>query len=74
VRVTEAENLYAGATGVNDADRLFPTQPRLEGTSFPLPTAPGLGIEMDEAAAQDQTWKFWEAPHYRRNDGSVNNW
>jgi galactonate dehydratase len=74
VRVTEAENLYAGATGVNDADRLFPTQPRLEGTSFPLPTAPGLGIEMDEAAAQDQSWKFWEAPHYRRNDGSVNNW
>lgn len=74
VRVTEAENLYAGASGVNDADRLFPVQPRLEGTSFPLPTAPGLGIELDEAVAQGQSWKFWEAPHYRRSDGSVTNW
>ncbi|MBX0331488.1 mandelate racemase/muconate lactonizing enzyme family protein, partial [Oscillochloris sp. ZM17-4] len=69
VRVTEAENLYAGASGVNDADLLFPVQPRLEGTAFPLPTAPGLGIEMDESVAQGQSWRFWEAPHYRRGDG-----
>jgi galactonate dehydratase len=74
VRVSQAENLYAGATGISDADLLFPVQPRLEGNSFPLPTAPGLGIEMDESVAQGQSWKFWEAPHYRRSDGSVTNW
>lgn len=74
VRVTQAENLYHGTSGVSDADALFPVQPRLVGTSFPVPTAPGLGIEMDEKRAQGQTWKFWEAPHWQRADGSVTNW
>lgn len=74
VRVTQAENLYSGKTGVSDADALFPVQPRLVGNSFPVPTAPGLGIEMDLERAEGQTWKFWEAPHNRREDGSVTNW
>jgi galactonate dehydratase len=74
VRVTQTENLYYGESGVNDADVLFPIQPRLEGNSFPLPTAPGLGIEIDEKLAQSQTWQFWEAPHWKRRDGSVTNW
>lgn len=74
VRVTHTENLYYGQSGVNDADALFPIQPRLEGNSFPVPTAPGLGIEIDEKLAQSQTWQFWEAPHWRRRDGSVTNW
>jgi galactonate dehydratase len=74
VRVTQTENLYYGQSGVNDAEMLFPVQPLLEGTSFPVSTAPGLGIEIDEKLAQSQTWKFWEAPHWRRRDGSVTNW
>ncbi len=74
VRVTQSENLYYGRGGVNDADVLFPVQPRLEGTGFPLPTAPGLGIELDEEAAASHSWQFWEAPHWRRRDGSVTNW
>jgi galactonate dehydratase len=74
VRVTQTENLYYGESGVNDADVLFPIQPRLEGNSFPLPTAPGLGIEIDEKLAQSQTWQSWEAPHWKRRDGSVTNW
>lgn len=74
VRVTQTENLYYGQSGVNDADALFPMQPRLEGNSFPIPTAPGLGIDIDEKLAQSQEWKFWEAPHWRRRDGSVQNW
>ncbi len=74
VRVTQSENLYYGQGGVNEAEALFPQQPRLEGTSFPVPTAPGLGIEIDEKLAQEQSWRFWEAPHNRRNDGSVTNW
>ena len=74
VRVTQTENLYYGETGVNEADALFPVQPRLEGTTFPVPDAPGLGIEIDETAARAQSWKFWEAPHLKRRDGSVTNW
>jgi galactonate dehydratase len=74
VRVTQTENLYYGQAGVNDAEALFPVQPMLEGTSFPVPTAPGLGIEIDEKLAEAQTWKFWEAPHWKRRDGSVQNW
>lgn len=74
VRVTQTENLYYGETGVNEADALFPVQPRLVGTTFPVPDAPGLGIEIDETAARAQSWKFWEAPHLKRRDGSVTNW
>ncbi len=74
VRVTQTENLYYGQSGVNDADVLFPVQPRLAGTAFPVPTAPGLGVEIDEVLAQAQPWRFWEAPHWRRPDGSVTNW
>ena len=36
--------------------------------------APGLGVEVDEALIRKQSFKFWEAPHLRRTDGSVTNW
>ena len=72
--MTQTENLYYGETGVNEADALFPVQPRLVGTTFPVPDAPGLGIEIDETAARAQSWKFWEAPHLKRRDGSVTIW
>ncbi len=74
VRVTQSENLYFGASGENDAALLFPVQPRLVGTVFPVPDGPGLGVELDEERAAAQTWRFWEAPHWRRRDGSVTNW
>ncbi len=74
VRATQTENLYYGDRGVNDADLLFPVQPRLDGNSFPVLDTPGLGVELDEARVEAQTWQFWEAPHWRRTDGSVQNW
>ncbi|MFN8470963.1 MAG: mandelate racemase/muconate lactonizing enzyme family protein [Anaerolineae bacterium] len=74
VRATQTENLYYGDRGVNDADVLFPVQPRLVGNSFPVLDSPGLGVELDEERAKAQTWRFWEAPHWRRADGSVQNW
>jgi galactonate dehydratase len=74
VRTTQAENLYYGQAGVNDADRLFSIQPRLDGVAFPVSDAPGLGVELNEELAQAQSWQFWEAPHWRRRDGSVTNW
>jgi galactonate dehydratase len=74
VRTTQTENLYYGKKGINDADALFPVQPRLVGNSFPVLDAPGLGIEIDEKFASGQTWQYWEAPHWVRRDGSVTNW
>jgi galactonate dehydratase len=53
---------------------LFPVQPTLEGTSFPVPEAPGLGVEFNEDLAQQQSFKFWEPPHLHRRDGSHTNW
>jgi galactonate dehydratase len=55
-------------------DEMFPTQPKLEGARFPLPTTPGLGIEFNETLAQKQEFKFWEAPRLYRRDGSFTNW
>ena len=41
---------------------------------FPLPDAPGLGVEFNEDAAKEYPFAFWEAPHLRRTDGSFTNW
>jgi galactonate dehydratase len=53
---------------------IFSAQPRLDGVTYPVTDAPGLGIEVDEAAVKAQSFKFWEAPHWKRRDGSVTNW
>lgn len=68
VRVSPTEQLRLG-----DAD-LFPEQPRLELTRFPVPSAPGLGVSVNEALVERLSFKFWEAPHLRRRDGSTTNW
>lgn len=57
-----------------DNSEFFPTQPRLQGAVYPVGDAPGLGIEVNEALIKQQSFKFWEAPHLKRRDGSVTNW
>ena len=57
-----------------DDTAIFGQQPRLDGAVYPVGDAPGLGVEVDEAAVAAQSFKFWEAPHLRRRDGSVTNW
>jgi galactonate dehydratase len=59
--------------GFDDAD-VFPVQPRLDGVDYPVGDLPGLGIEVNEAALQKESFRFWEAPHLTRRDGSVTNW
>ena len=68
VRVSPTEN-----AGRYDDD-LFPAQLKLEGDRIPVPDGPGLGVEFNEDLAAEQTFKFWEAPHLRRRDGSYTNW
>ena len=57
-----------------DNDDFFPVQPKLAGAVYPVSNAPGLGVEVNEALLAKQSFAFWEAPHLRRNDGSVTNW
>ncbi|MBB3937966.1 mandelate racemase/muconate lactonizing enzyme family protein [Aureimonas phyllosphaerae] len=54
---------------------VFRSRLRLQGASFPVPDAPGLGIEIDEEALADaEPFRFSEMPHLVRKDGSVTNW
>jgi galactonate dehydratase len=63
-----------GESGNRYDDEIFPSQLKLDGTVITVPDAPGLGIEVNEALIQAQQFKFWEAPHLHRRDGSVTNW
>ena len=58
----------------HDDSELFPVQPELEGSWFPVPDSPGLGVEFNEDVAARQTFTFSEPPHLRRCDGSHTNW
>lgn len=53
---------------------LFPVQPLLDGTSFPVSELPGLGVEFNETLALKQPFRYWEAPHLHKRDGSYTNW
>ena len=68
VRVSPTEN-----AGFDNSD-WFPVQLGLQGSGFPVPTAPGLGVEFNEELAQKHALKLWEAPHLHRRDGSYTNW
>jgi galactonate dehydratase len=57
-----------------DNSEFFPVQPRLDGAYYPVSDLPGLGVEVNEELVKQQSFKFWEAPHLKRRDGSVTNW
>jgi len=65
-----ATDLYAGTPTAE----MFPVMPALDGAVYRVPNGPGLGVEVNEAALTAASFKFWEAPHLRRRDGSVTNW
>ena len=83
--ISTAANLHFGAAVSNYAwleertkdlifgPDIFPEQPKIDGTHFPLPTGPGLGVEFNEEAASE-TFEFWEAQHLHRRDGSYTNY
>jgi len=60
--------------GRTDDDDLFPLRPHLEGSRFPVLDTPGLGVEFNEELALKQPFKYWEAPHFHKRDGSYTNW
>jgi galactonate dehydratase len=67
-RTSTAEQL-----GFDNAE-FFPVQPRIENAHYRVSDAPGLGVEVDEKLLVRESFKFWEAPHWKRTDGSVTNW
>ncbi len=68
VRISPTEGSEYPSAGV------FPLQHKLEGSRFPVPDSPGLGVEVNEDYLKAQTFKYWEAPHLHRLDGSYTNW
>ncbi|MEV8466877.1 mandelate racemase/muconate lactonizing enzyme family protein [Fluviibacterium sp. DFM31] len=62
--------IYGGDTGVDP----FIRKPVLNGTSFDVPSGPGLGIEVDETKLDTGELRLWHPPQLRRRDGSVTNW
>ncbi|WP_216599977.1 mandelate racemase/muconate lactonizing enzyme family protein [Sphingomonas sp. AP4-R1] len=57
-----------------DDDAIFPIQPKLDGAIYRVPDGPGLGVEVNEDLVERAEFRFWEAPHLQRRDGSVTNW
>jgi len=57
-----------------DSRAFFPEQVLLDGPDYPVPDGPGLGVTVDEERVKHEAFRFWEAPHLRRKDGSYTNW
>ncbi|WP_341938286.1 mandelate racemase/muconate lactonizing enzyme family protein [Marinimicrobium sp. C2-29] len=59
---------------MSEHERVFGTLPTLSDNHFTVSDSPGLGIDVDEAAIQSQTFNFWEPPRLIKPDGSYTNW
>ena len=55
------------------SDEIFPVQPKLDGTWYPVPDGPGLGVEIDLDVIKEIPSRQTETPHTVRPDGSVTN-
>ena len=59
-------------TGRYDTN-LFPVQPQAEGSRFPVPELPGLGVEFNEEFALANPAEIEHRHFLRRRDGSITN-
>lgn len=54
---------------------VFIARPQLAGPNFPIPDAPGLGIEIDERElGKAGEFTFYQMPRLYRADGALTNW
>lgn len=53
---------------------VFTERLQLEGNAYPVPTKPGLGVEVNEEVLQEMSVRLWEPPRVWRPDGSYTNW
>jgi L-alanine-DL-glutamate epimerase-like enolase superfamily enzyme len=57
-----------------DLDEIFSRRPAVTAGRAVASETPGLGVEIDRAAARELTAHALERPHLRRPDGSFTNW
>ena len=69
----EARNTPSEKLG-SDKDNIFTQQVKLEGAMYPVPSTPGLGVDVNEEIIKELEFKQWEATHLQRTDGSITNW
>jgi galactonate dehydratase len=69
----ECRSTPTEALGFDDRE-FFPVQLALDGAEYVVPDGPGLGVEVDEARVARAAFRYWEAPHLHRRDGSYTNW
>ena len=69
----ECRHSPAEHLGFDDRE-IFPVQMTLDRADYIVPTAPGLGIVVNESLIARQEFRSWEAPHLSRRDGSYTNW
>jgi galactonate dehydratase len=75
-------NLACSNFGVQEQPRrpgttltdVVPVQVEWEDGYLLPPTRPGLGVELDRAAARNSPFRLTEMPHLHREDGSFTNW
>lgn len=67
VRSTPTENLNF------DNPEIFPTQIKLEGSRYPVPTTPGLGVEFNEEYGRTHEFRMNPTRFLRKADGSITN-
>ena len=70
----ETRTSVAEVSNRGEDSAVFPVQLKLEGSCYPVPDGPGLGIEVDEDLLKKEVFKYASPPHLRRRDGSVTNW
>jgi galactonate dehydratase len=69
----EARSTPSESLGFDNAE-IFPVQPQIEGSMYPVGDAPGIGVEVDEERLKAEEFKFSEEMHLHRRDGSYTNW
>ena len=69
----EARNTPSEKLG-SDSDDIFTQQVKIEGAMYPVPSTPGLGVDVNEEIIKELEFKQWEATHLQRTDGSITNW
>ena len=68
------EEVNTGAHVLTNDPKFYPVQPKLDGPRYPVPTVPGLGVEVNEELAQKSKFIPVEIPRLKKDDGSFTNW
>lgn len=68
------EEVNTGAHVLTNDPKFYPIQPKLDGARYPVPTSPGLGVDVNEELAEENKFVPVEIPRLRKNDGSLTNW